>query len=150
MKLQVKRALKSQSFMSTKNYKKAWKLCLKVFHQYEAGASVLYFKTNTLLFYCPFLFKEFFNPQVRINKLANEHKCQLPSQYHQLPSLNSRMYPLKFTLNPLGRDKLIFCLAGAHTCLIQVVHPTFLLKIYCVKPFFQVYSVKEVFAQFTM
>ena len=43
------------------------------------------------------------------------------------------------------RDKLIFCLAGAHTCLIQVGHPIFLLKIYRVKPFFFRFTVLRKF-----
>ena len=41
--------------------------------QYAAGASNSYFKINTILFCCPLFFKEYLNPQVRINKMVTEY-----------------------------------------------------------------------------
>ena len=50
------------------------------------------------------------------------------------------MYPLKFTLNPLGCDKVDLGIAS-HLFIENSPREAF---------FFQIYSVKDVFAQFTM
>ena len=52
-----------------------------------------YFKINTLIYCCPRLFEEYLNPQVRINKMVNDHSVN----YHpNLSGLISQIDPLKF------------------------------------------------------
>ena len=46
------------------------------------SAYIPYFKINTPIFYCLFVYKEYLNPQVRINKIGNEHTVD----YHPSPS----------------------------------------------------------------
>ena len=38
------------------------------------------FQNQHHIFYCPIFFKEYLNPQVRINKMVNETYCRLPHQ----------------------------------------------------------------------
>ena len=56
-----------------------------------------YFKINVPIFCCPLFFEECLNPQVRINKMENEHTVD----YHLRPSkLTSRIHPLIFLWTP--------------------------------------------------
>ena len=55
------------------------------------GDYIPYFKINSPIFCWPFFFEEYFNPQVRINKMRNEDTVD----YHISPSkLTSRIHPL--------------------------------------------------------
>ena len=99
MKVQVKRAFKS-FFLPPKKKKKqtdsAWNLLQPPLQMWR-GAYILSFKINALHFCCSLFFEEFLNPQVRINKIVNEHTVD----YHPSPSeLTSRIHPLTFLWAP--------------------------------------------------
>ena len=83
-------------FCHQKNNKKADSLYMKLSSTKSAGVQsvcIPYFKINTLIYCCPRLFEEYLNPQVRINKMVNDHSVN----YHpNLSGLISRIDPLKF------------------------------------------------------
>ena len=60
MKVKVKRAFISYSFLSPKNNKKANRLYMKL-------------SKSTQSFCCPFLFDKYLNLQARINEMVNKH-----------------------------------------------------------------------------
>ena len=96
MKVQVKRAFKSYFFVIKKAVKKqtssAW-IFLQPAIQVCRGAYISYFKINAPIFCCPLFLEEYLNPQVRINKMVNEHTAD----YHSNPSeLTSRIHPWKY------------------------------------------------------
>ena len=94
MKVQTKRAFKSY-FCHQKIIKKQ-KGALN-FLQPEVkmcrGFYIPYFKINVPSFCWPLFFEEYLNPQVRINKMVNEHTVD----YQPSPSeLTSRIHPFIF------------------------------------------------------
>ena len=103
--VQVKRAFKNYFLWhkKTTTAKKqqtgfAWKF-LHLPIQVCRGTYIPYFKINTPIFCCLLFFKEYLNPQVRINKMGNEHTVD----YHHSPSeLASRIHPLIFIWSPKG------------------------------------------------
>ena len=61
--------------------------------KFVAATSILYLKSNALIFRCPIFFKEYLNPYGRINKMVNKHSVD----WHPIPSgLVSRIYPVIF------------------------------------------------------
>ena len=61
------------------------------------GAYIPYFKINVPIFCYSIFFEESLNPQVRINKMVNEHTVE----YQPSPSeLTSRIHPLIFLWTP--------------------------------------------------
>ena len=63
------------------------------------GVYILYFKISPPIFCCPLFSENYFNPQVRINKMVHKYAVD----YHPSPSqLISRMYPLIFLWTPKG------------------------------------------------
>ena len=108
MKVQVKLAFKSY-FLSLKSNKKADRLCMKFSSTSNTSVqSCLYLLTQNQcphFLLSPLLFKEYLNPQVRINKMANKHTAD----YHPSPSqLTSRIHPLIFLWAPKGFISLEF------------------------------------------
>ena len=83
-------------FCHQKNNKKADSLYMKLSSTKSAGVQsvcIPYFKINTLIYCCPHLFEEYLNPQVRFNKMVNDHSVN----YHpNLSGLISQIDPLKF------------------------------------------------------
>ena len=76
MKVQVKRALKSYFFCHQNSNKKEERLYMKF--SSPPNTSVKSSIWDQLpIFCCHFFFEENINPQVRINKMGNEH-CRLP------------------------------------------------------------------------
>ena len=63
------------------------------------GGFILYFKTIASISCYSFFFKEYFNPQVRINKMVNKHTVDY---YTSLSELTSRIHPLTFLWTPKG------------------------------------------------
>ena len=49
--------------------------------QVGRGAYIPYFKINAFIFSCSFFFEEYLNPQVKINKMVDEHTVN----YHPTP-----------------------------------------------------------------
>ena len=89
--LSLKKAVKKQT-------SSAW-IFLQPAIQVCRGAYISYFKINAPIFCCPFFFEEYLNPQVRINKMVNEHTAD----YHSNPSeLTSRIHPQIFLWTSKG------------------------------------------------
>ena len=83
-------------FCHQKNNKKADSLYMKLSLTKSASVQsvcIPYFKINPLIYCCPRLFEEYLNPQVRINKMVNDHSVN----YHpNLSGLISPIDPPKF------------------------------------------------------
>ena len=95
-KVQVKRAFKSYFFCHKKVIKRqtgsAWNFLQLPIPVYR-GVVIPYLKINAPIFCCPLFFKNYLNPQVRINKIVNKHTVD----YHPSPSqLTSRIHTLIF------------------------------------------------------
>ena len=61
------------------------------------GVYIHYSKINPPIFCCPLFSENYFNPQVRINKMVNKHTVD----YHPSPSqLISKIHALIFVWNP--------------------------------------------------
>ena len=85
MKVQVKRAFKSYFFVTKKTIWKQTGLPWNFLQppiQVWRGAYIPYFKINAPIFCCSIFFEKCLNPQVRINKMVNEHTVY----YHPSPS----------------------------------------------------------------
>ena len=93
--VQIKRAFKSY-FCHQKNNKKA-EFLQPPYYFVEVPISPI--SKSTPHFVLPLFFEEYLNPQVKINKMGNEHTLD----YHPSSSrLTSRIHPLIHLWNPKG------------------------------------------------
>ena len=100
MKVQLKKVFESYFFVTKKTVKRQTDSAWNFFQppiQVCRGTSIPYFKINTPIFCCSLFFEEYLNPQVRMNKVVNEHTVD----YHPSPSeLTSRIHPRIFLWTP--------------------------------------------------
>ena len=121
-KVQISSAFKIYSFSVANKNQKADRLCMNFQCKCAAGDSTPYFKINAPLFLYPLNFKEYLNPQIRINKMENKFRL-LPQSFR----IN-----LKYRFShPLLRPVRAFSLARSFVeFFLKSVYPSMVGKLF--------------------